>query len=83
MNEQVEILLIEDSEYDAELTFKAMKVKMPSVQYHHLRDGQEALDYLFHRHAYASATHTLPLLILLDLDQKYSGGGAYHIQRPG
>src|SRR5687768_8174879 len=68
MTEQVEILLIEDSEYDAELTFKAMKVKMPLVQYHHLRDGQEALDFLLHHHSYASLPHSLPLLILLDMD---------------
>jgi two-component system response regulator len=74
MNEQVEILLIEDSENDAELTFKSMKVKMPSVHYHHIRDGQQALDYLLHRNSYASYTQDLPLLILLDMDlPKVSG----------
>jgi response regulator RpfG family c-di-GMP phosphodiesterase len=74
MKDQIEILLIEDSVYDAELTFKAMRVKMPSVQYFHLRDGQEALDYLFHVNSYATATHELPLLILLDLDMPRVGG---------
>ncbi len=68
MEQQVEILLIEDSEYDAELTFKAMKVKMPSINYHHIRDGQEAMDYLLKRNAYAGKHDNLPLLILLDLD---------------
>ena len=68
MTKQVDILLIEDSEYDAELTFKAMKVKMPSVQYHHLRNGQEALNFLLHQNSYASSSYSLPLLILLDLD---------------
>lgn len=63
-----ELLLIEDSPYDAELTFKALKAKMPTLQHHHIRDGEEALDYLFRRGAYADREYTLPLLILLDLD---------------
>jgi len=63
-----ELLLIEDSAYEAELTFKALKAKMPTLQYHHIRDGEEALDYLFRRGAYAGQSYTLPLLVLLDLD---------------
>jgi CheY-like chemotaxis protein len=66
--DQVEVLLIEDSEYDAELTFKAMKIKMPSVQYQHLRDGQEALEFLHQGDGTATHSSKLPLLILLDLD---------------
>jgi CheY-like chemotaxis protein len=63
-----ELLLIEDSDYDAELTFKALKAKMPTLQYHHIRDGEEALDYLFRRGAYQRREYSLPLLVLLDLD---------------
>ncbi|MBD0258746.1 MAG: response regulator [Cytophagales bacterium] len=63
-----ELLLIEDSDYDAELTFKALKAKMPTLQYHHIRDGEEALDYLFRRGTYQGQEYSLPLLILLDLD---------------
>ena len=66
--EHPELLLIEDSAYDAELTFKALKAKMPTLQYHHIRDGEEALDYLFHRGTYQGQVYSLPLLILLDLD---------------
>ena len=33
-----------------------------------LGDGQQAVDYLFKERIYAGATHTLPLLILLDLN---------------
>jgi two-component system response regulator len=68
-----ELLLIEDSDYDAELTFKALKAKMPTLQYHHIRDGAEALDYLFRRGAYQSQEYSLPLLILLDLDLRRCG----------
>jgi two-component system response regulator len=63
-----EILLIEDSERDAELTFRALRAKMPTVQYHHVTDGEEALDYLLHRGRYEALTYELPLLVLLDMD---------------
>jgi CheY-like chemotaxis protein len=63
-----DVLLIEDSEHDAELTFRALRAKMPSLQYHHVRDGEEALDYLLRRGSYAGQDYDLPLLVLLDLD---------------
>ncbi|MGI4823739.1 MAG: response regulator [Janthinobacterium lividum] len=63
-----EVLLIEDSEHDAELTFRALRAKMPSLQYYHVRDGEEALDYLLHRGRYENQAYELPLLILLDMD---------------
>ncbi len=75
MEEKYEILLIEDSEYDAELTFKALKIKMPSINYLHLKNGAEALDFIFARGAYAHRKGTEnPLLILLDLDMPKIGG---------
>jgi CheY-like chemotaxis protein len=63
-----EILLIEDSAHDAELTFRALKAKMPSLEYYHLRDGEEALEYLLRRGTYQDQAYQLPLLILLDMD---------------
>jgi len=63
-----EILLIEDSAHNAELTFRALKAKMPSLQYYHLRDGEEALDYLLRQGPYQDQAYELPLLILLDMD---------------
>ncbi len=63
-----EILLIEDSAHDAELTFRALKAKMPSLEYYHLRTGEDALDYMLRRGTYQEQTYQLPLLILLDMD---------------
>jgi two-component system response regulator len=63
-----EILLIEDSEYEAELTFKALAARMPAVRYSHLREGKEALQYLFNEGIYENQSYSLPLLIILDLD---------------
>lgn len=71
---QPEILLIEDSEYDAELTFKALHVKLPSVQYIHMRNGMDALNYLFGKEEYEQENYRLPLLILLDLDMPQING---------
>lgn len=69
-----EILLVEDSYHEAELTFRALNAKRPSLDYHHLRDGEQALDYLLRRGAYAGQDHPLPQLVLLDLDLPKVGG---------
>lgn len=63
-----EILLVEDSTHAAELTFRALNAKRPTLDYEHLRDGQQALDYLLRRGPYAGQDYPLPLLILLDLE---------------
>jgi two-component system response regulator len=66
--EAMEILLVEDNEFDAELTLRALKQYNLSNLIVRLADGQEALDYLFP----PGATHegeikVKPKLILLDL----------------
>ena len=69
-----QVLLVEDSAHNAELTFRALKAKMPSLEYYHLRNGEEALDYLLRRGSYEGQNYELPLLILLDMDlPKISG----------
>jgi two-component system response regulator len=57
----VEILLVEDSQHDAELTIRALKKNNLANHLLHLDDGQEALDFLF------NSENGLPKLILLDL----------------
>lgn len=64
----VEILLVEDSEPDIELTLHALRRERLTNRIMVLRDGQEALDYLFHKGAFQSQPQPgLPRLILLDL----------------
>lgn len=62
------ILLVEDNPKDEELTMRALEksnVMNPVVV---VRDGAEALDYLFARGAYANrALEPLPQVVLLDL----------------
>jgi two-component system response regulator len=69
------ILLVEDDDVDAELAsraFQRAKVKNSLVR---VRDGQDALDYLFARGKYAARdAHDLPVFVLLDLNiPKISG----------
>jgi CheY-like chemotaxis protein len=71
----VEILFAEDSLADAELTRRALSKSGLSNPIMHVRDGAEALDFLYCRGAYANRDASFkPKLILLDLKMpKVSG----------
>ncbi len=60
-NNAVEILLIEDNPDDAELTQRALRKYKLANNLKHLKDGEEALDFLF------AQNNPFPKLILLDL----------------
>jgi two-component system, response regulator len=62
------ILLVEDNADDEALTMRALKKNNVGNNVHIVRDGAEALDFLFCMGAYASRDlHDMPFLILLDL----------------
>jgi CheY-like chemotaxis protein len=65
--QEVEILLAEDNETDAEMTLRALKKKALVNRVTWVRDGAEALDYLFCRGVYAERENTVPKLVLLDI----------------
>jgi two-component system response regulator len=68
MIQEQTILLVEDNDDDAELAMMAFhraKITNPLIR---MRDGVEALDYLFGRGKHAQRdTHDLPAVTLLDL----------------
>ena len=65
---EVEILLVEDNPYDAELTLRALKNKGLANKLLTFQDGVEALDFLFGAGVYAGRNLALrPKVILLDL----------------
>jgi CheY-like chemotaxis protein len=65
---EVEILLVEDSEKDIELTLHALRAENLGNQIQIARDGEEALEFLAAQENHVSAgTGALPKLILLDL----------------
>lgn len=68
MKPAIEILLVEDNMDDALLTIRALKKKNLSNNIHHLKDGAEALEYIFGQlDADPNAIIDKPKVILLDL----------------
>ncbi len=66
--DQVGILLVEDNPSDAELTIRALKKNNFTNQLHWVKDGAEALDFIFVRGNYIDRNSTnMPKVILLDL----------------
>lgn len=61
------ILLAEDNANDIELTLKALSGHNLANQVDVVRDGAEALDYLYRRGAHAGRADNDPVLVLLDL----------------
>ena len=61
------ILLVEDNENDIMLTLSALKENNLANDVQVLRDGEEALDYLFRRGKYKELLPGKPAVILLDL----------------
>ena len=65
--EQIEILLVEDNPLDAELTIRSLESGKVANHITWVKDGQEALDYLFREGKYAERSDVMPRLVLLDL----------------
>lgn len=61
------ILLIEDNTNDVELTLAALGEHNLSNRVDVVRDGVEAIDYLYKRGAYSDRSDSNPLVMLLDL----------------
>jgi two-component system response regulator len=68
INNYIEILLVEDDPNDVELTLRAFNKNKLTNRIHVVRDGAEALEYLFGSGASAGGDlHNKPRVILLDL----------------
>ena len=61
------ILLVEDSARDAEMILDALDVHQLANAVVHVRDGADALDYLYRRGQFAGRSDGQPALMLLDL----------------
>jgi CheY-like chemotaxis protein len=61
------ILLAEDNANDVELTLEALRGHRLANDIVVVRDGAQALDYLFRRHRFAERSPENPGLLLLDL----------------
>jgi two-component system, response regulator len=66
--EQVEILLVEDNAADAEMTLRALRRNNLANKVHWVKDGEQALDFIFRKGAYASRDAAImPKLVMLDI----------------
>jgi CheY-like chemotaxis protein len=68
MLNQVEVLLVEDNVHDAEMTIRALRKGNLANNLVHVKDGEEALDFIFARGKFADRHQSdLPKVILLDI----------------
>ena len=66
--QQIEILMVEDNPKDAEMTQRALRKHNLGNRLYWVKDGAEALDFVFCRGAFAARDPTYPpKLILLDI----------------
>jgi len=65
---EVEILLVEDNDQDAEMTLRALQKQNMANNVHRVENGQEALNFLFATGAYSDRNvNKGPRVVLLDL----------------
>ena len=67
MKEPGRILYAEDDDKDVELTLAALEQHNLANEVVVVRDGEQALDYLYRRGQFASRTGVDPVVVLLDL----------------
>ena len=79
--EKIEILLAEDSDADAEMTIRALRRNNLANHLVWVKDGAEALDFIFRRGAYAQRPEGAPKLVLLDLKMPKVDGIEVLLQR--
>ena len=64
----IDILLVDDNEADIKVTLRAFDKAKLKNKFAVVRNGEEALDYIYHRNQYADKTQfPYPDLILLDI----------------
>ena len=75
MSPELEILLVEDKRSDAEMVIRAFHKNNIASHIVHLKDGKEALDFLFGNGNYAERDITYrPKVIILDMKMPKMGG---------
>ena len=65
----VDVLIVEDNPDDAELTIRELKKHTNAAKYFHVKDGEEALHFIFGTGQYAKSRNLAhpPGIVLLDI----------------
>jgi two-component system, response regulator len=76
MLNSIDILLVEDNASDAELTIRALKRNNLANNLLHIKDGKEALDFVFAREKYENVRDVMhpPRIVLLDIQMPKVNG---------
>jgi len=77
----VDLLLVEDNPYDAEMAIRQLKKNNMANSLFHVKDGEEALEFIFATGRYAGEESDIkhPKIILLDIQMpKVSGIEVLH-----
>jgi two-component system, response regulator len=74
MDDRLSILFVEDSDDDADLTLRSLRDSKRIGDITRVRDGVEALEFVFREGSFAKREDRLPDLILLDLNMPRVGG---------
>jgi two-component system, chemotaxis family, response regulator Rcp1 len=72
MNTTAGVLLVDDNPADADLIGEVLSRSLSPVDVSSVRDGQQAIDFLRRRGAYASSSR--PVLVVLDLSMPGKDG---------
>ena len=71
MKPEIDVLLVEDNASDAEMTIRALRKYKLGDRLLHVKDGAEALDFLFAEGPYAGRQFGVtPKVVLLDLKMR-------------
>ena len=70
----IDILIADDDDMDAEFTIRVLRKIGVTNKLLRVDDGADALDFVLRRGKFAGRDHTLPKLILLDVNMQKIGG---------
>ena len=70
----VDILLAEDADTDAEMIMRALRKMNTPTTFVRVRDGVEALEFMFREGSFSSRSIARPRLVMLDLKMPRLGG---------
>ena len=74
MRTVVDILLAEDSDDDAVLALRALRRAAPELRVLRVKDGDQALQFLFETDGFVGRAGGMPRLVLLDLQMPRTDG---------